>query len=279
MMNIKKWLYQATITLHKKSNTPKLDAEIILKFITRKSITWLKGFDDYLLSVKQVNQLNILLNRRALGEPIAYLIGEREFWSLPISVSNITLIPRPETEILVEQALLLLAKKNSRILDLGTGTGAISLAIAHERPDCTILGVDYKKQAVLLAKYNAQKIGVSNVSFIYSNWFSALKGHLFHMIVSNPPYIDANDEHLKQGDIRFEPNYALISAEQGLADLKIIISHSIKYLETNGWLLVEHGYQQGAKVRQLMKKNNFHYIKTHKDYNHHERITFGQKNN
>ncbi|WWO95221.1 MAG: peptide chain release factor N(5)-glutamine methyltransferase [Candidatus Dasytiphilus stammeri] len=278
-MNIKSWLNFAKSMLINVSTTPKYDVEVLLEFVTGQSLTWLKTFEDvYILNQSEAEKFKSVLKRRRNGEPIAYIIEKQEFWSLPLSVSPISFIPRADTEILVSEAILHI-KKNLTIsvLDLGTGTGAISLAIAVERPNCFILGVDNNKDTLLLAQQNAKKLNIQNVSFIYSNWFSELYDHNFHVIVSNPPYIDALDKHLQHGDLRFEPKNALISKERGFFDLKTIISNAAKYLKPSGWLLVEHGWLQGQDVRNLMRKNQFQKILTYFDYGKNERVTKGQK--
>ncbi|WWP00197.1 MAG: peptide chain release factor N(5)-glutamine methyltransferase [Candidatus Dasytiphilus stammeri] len=277
-MNIKNWVHFAHSSLTPYSETPKRDAEILLEFITGKSFTWLRTFDDiYILNPTDLQKLQSVLKRRMNGEPIAYITETQEFWSLSLSVSPRVLIPRPDTEILVSQTLLHLTNQVASVLDLGTGTGAVALALAVERPYSFILGVDNNQDALLLAQQNAKKLNIENVSFIYSNWFTEIHDQTFHVIVSNPPYIAPFDEHLQQGDLRFEPATALISKEQGLCDLKIIISHAANYLKYSGWLLVEHSWLQGKNVRNLMVNNKFKNILTYLDYSKNERVTRGQK--
>ncbi|WP_243078108.1 peptide chain release factor N(5)-glutamine methyltransferase [Pantoea sp. MQR6] len=274
-MDIRHWLKHAIATLCG-GDSPKRDAEILLSFVTGKSRSWLMAFDETLLNDQQLTQLDALLLRRAQGEPVAHLIGEREFWSLPLRVNDATLIPRPDTEILVEQALVRLPATPSRILDLGTGTGAIALAIASERPDCQVVGVDRIEAAVELAQLNAEQLGLSNASFSLSHWFRDLAPSRFNLIVSNPPYIDANDIHLGQGDVRFEPRSALVAEEAGLADLRTLIEQAPHWIAAGGWLLLEHGWQQEHAVRQLMIKNGYQAVATANDYGGNPRVTFGQ---
>ena len=207
---------------------------------------------------------------------MAHLVGEREFWSLPLYVSAATLIPRPDTECLVEQALARLPAAASRILDLGTGTGAIGLALACERPDCDVTAVDVMPDAVTLAQRNVARLGLTNVTVLQSSWFSALETRSFEMIVSNPPYIDEHDPHLAQGDVRFEPLTALVAANAGLADLDHIVTTSRQHLLPGGWLLVEHGWTQGEAVRALFTQAGYTAVETCRDYGGNERLTLGQ---
>ncbi|CCG87111.1 peptide chain release factor N(5)-glutamine methyltransferase [Erwinia piriflorinigrans] len=276
-MQIRDWLRAATAQLSE-SDSPKRDAEILLGLVTGKSRAWLIGFDDNVLDAAALKRLDALLARRAAGEPIAYLTGEREFWSLSLCVTPDTLIPRPDSEVLVEQALARLPGEPCSILDLGTGSGAIALALASERPDCQVVGIDRIPAAVALAQHNAARLGLTNATFMPGNWFSALDRRRFAVIVSNPPYIDAADEHLSQGDVRFEPASALVAGDNGLADIKIIAAKAGHYLADGGWLLLEHGWQQGERIRQILADNRFCQIATCQDYGGNDRVTFGQKN-
>ncbi|SLM63054.1 MULTISPECIES: peptide chain release factor N(5)-glutamine methyltransferase [Dickeya] len=274
-MSYQEWLQQAVSRLQG-SDSPKRDAEILLGQVTGKSRTFLLAFGETPLGVSELQQAEILLSRRINGEPIAYLTGIREFWSLPLAVSPVTLIPRPDTECLVEQALLRLPAYAANVLDLGTGTGAIALAIAHERPDCQLTGVDFQPDAVALAQHNAERLNIRNARFLPSDWFCALRGQQFSLIVSNPPYIDERDPHLSCGDVRFEPSSALIADDQGLADLRTITQQAGTFLLPAGWLLLEHGWQQGAAVRELLQLAGFEAIQTQRDYGGNERVTLGQ---
>ncbi|CAH0129856.1 Release factor glutamine methyltransferase [Erwinia aphidicola] len=274
-MQIRVWL-RAAIARLSSSESPKRDAEILLAWVSGKSRAWLIAFDDAQLDDSQLAALESLLARRAAGEPVAYLIGEREFWSLPLSVSPDTLIPRPDSEVLVEQALSRLPADPCAILDLGTGTGAIALALASERADCQVTGVDRIAAAVALATHNGAKLNLPNARFLQSDWFSALNAQRFQLIVSNPPYIDAADHHLSQGDVRFEPASALVASDHGLADIKTIASTAANYLADNGWLLLEHGWQQGEAVRQILRENSFCQVETCQDYGGNDRVTLGQ---
>lgn len=274
-MTFNQWLEQAIVRLTG-GDSPKRDAEILLGHVTGKTRTFLMAFSETELDAEQESRLNELLCRRLQGEPIAYLVGSREFWSLLLKVSPVTLIPRPDTEKLVELALERLPTIDCDILDLGTGTGAIALALGHERPDSSVTGIDYQAEAVSLAQDNADNLNINNVHFVQGDWFGPLNDAYFDMIVSNPPYIDESDPHLSQGDVRYEPNSALIAAQQGFADLDHIIEQAPEYLKPGGWLLLEHGWTQGEQVRALFKQRGFELIATHQDYGGNERVTLGR---
>ncbi|MEH6358868.1 MAG: peptide chain release factor N(5)-glutamine methyltransferase [Pseudomonadales bacterium] len=260
------------------SDSARLDAEVLMCHVLDKSRTFLYTWPERELTQAQFQGLQVLVERRLAGEPVAYLTGSREFWSLELDVSPDTLIPRPDTELLVEIGLELLplASAPQQVLDLGTGTGAIALALASEKPDWQFCGVDRVSEAVALAQRNQQKLQIANARFFESDWFSALGDEKFHLIVSNPPYIDNDDEHLQQGDVRFEPRSALVAGKQGLQDYQKIISEAADYLSDQGWLLFEHGYEQGAAVRDLLLANGFVDVQTRCDLAGHERATFGQ---
>ena len=288
-MNYKEWLAQAIEDLAQKNPTEnsKIDALVLLQHATGKSRTQILAFDDTEIDEKVRLKLTALLDRRLKGEPIAYILGEKEFWSLPLNVSKGTLIPRPDTEILVEKALQIALEKlqenppHFRILDLGTGTGAIALALASElssicqkqQISLEIIGVDLMSDVVALAQSNAERNKL-NVQFLQSRWFENITGQ-FDLIVSNPPYIDAQDEHLRQGDVRFEPLSALVANDAGYADLRHIIELAPSYLNSNGALLLEHGWQQGEKVRSIFQENHWEMVETVRDYGDNERVTLG----
>lgn len=284
-MNYQQWLSYAAKFLEKHLTSDpylnaKFDVNLLLQFVTKKSKSQLLAFSETELDEKTLQNLTTLLSRRAQGEPIAYIMGETEFWSLNLLVSADTLIPRPDTEILVEQALIRLPQKALvSILDLGTGTGAIALALAQELKKCgqklRVLGVDLISNAVTLAQQNAQRNQLPEVEFRQSSWFDNVD-EKFDLIVTNPPYIDPQDAHLNQGDVRFEPLTALIAEEQGYADLRYIIEQAPRYLNTQGWLLLEHGWQQGEKVRSFFQENLWEKVATVKDYGDNERVTLAQ---
>ncbi len=272
---------QRSAELDAVSDSARLDIELLLCHILQKNRTWLFTWPDKTLTTEQENLFNDFFARRKSGEPVAHIIGQREFWSLPLSVNNSTLIPRPDTELLVETVLELFAgdtpDQMRHCLDLGTGTGAIVLALASEKPHWQLLGVDQSADAVALAEQNRQQLGFTHVTIAQSNWFTQLAPQTFDVIVSNPPYIDPQDPHLEQGDVRFEPRSALIAEKNGLADIELIIQQSWNYLQMHGWLLLEHGYDQGTAVRDLLGARGFVQVETRRDLGGNERISIGRK--
>jgi len=259
------------------SDTVRLDVELILGSVLNKERTWLFTWPEYQLTDTEQLVFNQLFERRLQGEPVAHIIGSRGFWTLDLEVNKSTLIPRPDTEVLVETALRLSLSETAAILDLGTGTGAIALALASENPKWLVLAVDRVDQSVELARRNQTKLGLNNVTVQASNWFESIAtDKLFDLIVSNPPYIDPVDEHLSQGDVRFEPTSALVADQNGLADLMAITTAAPDFLIPGGWLMLEHGYDQGMAVRDLLVARGFSQVQTRKDYGDNERITFGQ---
>lgn len=258
------------------SDSPALDATVLMCHVLDKPRSYLLTWPERLIEPKQQLQFDALITKRVAGEPIAYLIGEREFWSLPLEVSTSTLIPRADTERLVELAIEKVSLLDGDILDLGTGTGAIALALASEFPSRKVLGVDLQLEAQQLATRNAKKLNIINAHFVQGSWFTPIEAsNQFACIVSNPPYIDKMDPHLEQGDVRFEPLTALVAEEKGLADLRHIADQSRKFLKKEGWLLMEHGFEQGEAVRDILAQYGYQFISTEQDYGHNDRVSLG----
>lgn len=264
------------------SDTAQLDAEILILHALRQDKAYLYAHSEEKLSPEQLQQFDQLIEQRKQGFPIAYLTGTREFWSLPLKITPDVLIPRPETELLVETALaapLKLCSTGSSInvADLGTGSGAIAIALATERPDWQITATDQSAQALALAKENAATHHCANIEFRTGSWYKALPNDTkFDMIISNPPYIGKSEPELQQGDVRFEPQDALVAEDNGLADITIIIQQAHHYLKPHGWLLLEHGYQQAEAVAKLLKTHGFHNIQHQPDLAGHIRVTIGK---
>ncbi len=258
------------------TESPAVDARALLCHCLDKPRSYLYTWPDREISDEQYMRFKELVSQRKQGNPVAYLRGYQEFWSLTLNVSAATLIPRPETELLVEKVLALNALPDPAICDLGTGTGAIAIALAKELPHATVLGVDAVPAAVALAKSNAKLNQVYNVSFKQSNWFSALQNKCFDILVSNPPYVETTSDYLHQGDVRFEPASALTSGVDGLDDIRLILTSAAKHLNQNGILLIEHGFNQGPAVADLFAQHKFSNIATFKDINNLDRITFGR---
>ncbi len=257
------------------SDSPRLDTEIFLCHVLEKPSSYLMTWPEKEMTPAQVQRFTGYLKRRQQGEPVAYILGTQAFWTLELEVSVDTLIPRADTEVLVETALNLFPENTPlRIADLGTGTGAIALALASERSAWEVWGCDRIAAAVDLAKRNQARLDLPDVHFVQGSWLAPLSGR-FDMIVSNPPYIDQDDEHLQQGDVRFEPMSALVAAEEGLSDIIHIIKTAPDYLREGGWLLFEHGYQQAVAVRKLFCDSGYEQVKTYQDYAGNDRVTVG----
>lgn len=255
------------------SSSARLDVELLLMHVLKKDRSFLYAWDNYELKETELEMFEKLFKERLQGKPIAYLLGKREFWSMEFLVNEHTLIPRPETEFLVEVALKYLPKK-ATVFDLGTGTGCIALAIKKERPDCQVIGIDKSLKSLEVARHNAQHLNLE-VEWIASDWFSNVKIKA-DVIVSNPPYLGKHDPHLRQGDVRFEPQSALISGVDGLQDIKYLIKQAKFFLNTNGWLFLEHGFDQGLTINSLLKKACYTNIKLYQDSNGLDRISGGQ---
>ena len=258
------------------SDTPELDAELLLAHVLGKPRSYLRTWPEREATAEQRDRFEQLLARRRKGEPIAYLLGNQGFWSLELQVSPDTLIPRPDTERLVEVALEVGPQGPARVLDLGTGTGAIALALAAERSTWQLTGVDRMAGAVKLAERNRHRLALGNARFLVSDWFSALADQRFELIVSNPPYIAEDDHHLRQGDVRFEPASALVSGSDGLDDIRLIIDAAPAYIEAGGWLLLEHGWQQAEAVRDLLVGRGFVGVQSWLDLSGHQRVSGGR---
>lgn len=258
------------------SPTARLDAELLLAAALGKSRSYLRTWPEHEPSAEQLAAFASMLERRGGGEPVAYILGHQGFWSLDLEVAPHTLIPRPDTELLVETALQLAPATPLRALDLGTGTGAIALALASERGGWKVTGVDRIAEAVELAERNRQRLKLSNAEFRLSSWFDALAGERFDLIVSNPPYIAAADRHLAEGDVRFEPMSALVAGADGLDDIRQIIREAPQHLQAGGWLLLEHGYDQAEAVHALLGATGFAAVESRRDLGGHQRISLGQ---
>ncbi|HWU97198.1 MAG TPA: peptide chain release factor N(5)-glutamine methyltransferase [Oxalicibacterium sp.] len=255
---------------------PQLELRMLLGHATKLSRVQMITQSGRSLKNDEIQRLNDLCARRMAGEPIAYLIGEREFFGLSLHVDPAVLIPRPETELLVELAMRYLPK-GGRVLDMGTGSGAIAVAIAHTRPDAVVTALDVSEAALAVARSNARDNNVT-MRLLRSDWFSALNGDdRFDLIVSNPPYIVAGDAHLSEGDLRFEPVDALTDHADGLSALRTICRHAPAHLERHGWLLMEHGYDQAAAVRQLLIDQGFEEVQSWKDLAGIERVSGGKR--
>ena len=253
-----------------------LEANLLLQHVLHVNRAWVITHEHDVLNADQQAEFQQRLKRRLDGEPIAYIVGFREFYGLQLKVSSATLITRPDTETLVEAALKKIPlDKVLHILDLGTGTGAVALAIAKHRNDCEITAVDQSSDALSVTLENAQSLNLNNLRLIESNWFLELQGEWFDVIVSNPPYIAQDDEHLKQGDLRFEPISALASGADGLDDIRKIVQDAPDYLKSNGWLMLEHGFDQADAVAALLKARGFSQIDHAKDIAGTLRVTFG----
>jgi release factor glutamine methyltransferase len=267
-------LQTALRELHATSSTPRLDAEVLVMHVCSLVRSALITRGHCVLTGDQQHRLETLIARRRHGEPIAYLTGTREFWSLEFSVSPATLIPRPETELLVEKALAHIPQDAEwTIADLGTGCGAIALALAKERPRCRVIATDISPQALEVARSNAMKFGLTNIEFREGNWFEPLNDMQLDIIVSNPPYVRANDPHLDQGDVRFEPELALAAGPDGLDAIRQIALSAREHLNPAAWVLFEHGWHQTAAIGLLLHQLGYRNIVCYPDLGGRDRIT------
>lgn len=263
--------------LHLEPTETRVDAQLLLQTSLKVNLAWLLAHANDAMQTNQYKNFQALLKRRLAGEPVAYILGSREFYGLDLMVTPDTLIPRPDTETLVEAALDKIPQLPLlRILDLGTGSGAIALAIAKHRQQASVTAVDASKAALEIAIKNAANLNITNIQFIFSNWFDKLTDEKFDVIVSNPPYIEQDDAHLTQGDLRFEPITALASGGDGLNDIRRIIDSCLIYLKPQGWLMLEHGYNQAELVADLMAHTGLTEITTLKDLGGNDRVTIAK---
>ena len=269
-------LKQATTRLAGTSPTPRLDAEILLAHALGHERSHILAHADEAPDAETTRRFENLLAARTEGQPVAYLTSKREFWSLELRVTPATLIPRPETELLVEQALERVPTGAAwPILDLGTGSGAIALALAGELPACRVTATDKSAEALAVARGNAEILGIRNVEFLAGDWFAPLANRRYRLIVSNPPYVEETDPHLLEGDVRFEPRTALAAGADGLDDIRRIVAAAPAHLETGASLLLEHGWRQGDAVRELLREAGFRSATTYSDLAGHGRVTGG----
>ena len=271
-------LHGAAENLRDVSENPRRDAEVLLGAVLACDRAYLFAYSDRAMDETAHDIFQHYIERRKRGEPVAYIIGKREFWSLLLEVNDSTLIPRPDTEMLVETTLQRCVKERATVLDLGTGTGAIALALASEKPGWHIEAVDLHADAVALATLNANNLALNNVRIYQSNWFAEVRANTlapdarFDLIISNPPYIAATDPHLARGDVRFEPHSALIAADDGYADLFFIAEHARDFLCDNALLLLEHGFEQADKMRNYLQQLGYVAVQTVSDYGGNDRV-------
>ena len=277
MLTIKSVLQEAQIKLEKISESPALDAELLLAFCLNKNRSYLFTWPENTLDEAQKTCFEQLITKRLDDYPIAYLLGKKAFWTLDLIVTPDVLIPRPDTELLVETALKKISHiENPKILDLGTGSGAIALALAYERKDANITACDYSAKALKIATKNAKNNHLEGrITFIESDWFSSINDYDFDLIVSNPPYIAPDDPHLAQ-TIRHEPQQALVADDAGMNDIKIIITNTKNHLKKGGWLMIEHGYDQSQITLDLLTQNNFENAKNYLDIGGNPRLSIAK---
>ena len=252
-----------------------VDANVLLAYVLQCNQTHLLTWPEKQLTVEQQQQFEQAVEQRKNGKPVAYITGQRGFWSLDLQVNEATLIPRPDTECLVELALDKI-QANQTIVDIGTGTGAIALALAAEQPSTSLFACDFSAAALVVAQQNAKLNNIDNVQFLHTDWLTSFAENSIDMVVSNPPYIEADDPHLQQGDVRFEPLTALASGEDGLDDIRQIVKQASYCLKPQGWLLIEHGYHQSEQVQELFAQAGFVEVTAHQDFGGNDRVVQGQ---
>lgn len=274
--DVKTLLKSTASLLQTVSQTPRFDAEILLAHLLQKPEIFLHAWPDYVVDDNTANRFFALIEKRRMGWPVAYLTGIQPFWSLDLTVNQSTLIPRPETECLIELALSKLHRNTAyQIADLGTGSGAISLALAKELPDSQIFATDISEAALDVARLNARKLNINNVQFFQGSWCDALPRLDYDVIVSNPPYVARHESQLLSIETQFEPDTALFSDENGLKAIHAILTQALSYLKSGGFILIEHGFSQGKQVRAMFKDKGFTCVFTERDYSNHERVTGG----
>ena len=277
MVSISQSIDQACQLLGNTSTSPRIDAQVLLCHVLQCNTAYLATWPGKNLSASQDRSFNALIRKRLTGMPVAYLIDEKEFWSLKLKVSQDTLIPRPETELLVETVLSMFQREEQLdIIDLGTGTGAIAIALASERPDWKVTATDISGEALAISKHNAERHSIKNITFITSDWFGSLGSQTFDIVISNPPYIAEHDTHLEEGDVRFEPQNALVSGNMGMDDILKITEQSTEHLNDGGWLVMEHGYDQKKLVSDCLHGSGFISITQKNDLSGNPRLTIGQ---
>lgn len=275
MNNIAQQLKLATKQLSNSSDSAYLDAEVLLCYVLDKQRAYLRTWPERELNAKQLKQFQQLTKKRYKGIPIAYLTGSREFWSRDFFVNETVLIPRADTELLIELSLALIQQQSLALLDLGTGSGIIGITLAAECPAIDVTATDFSKAALAVAQQNAQNLQVTNVTFKHSDWFTNIPQKPYQLIISNPPYIAEDDLHLQQGDLRFEPITALSAPQSGLAAIRQIIEQSRDFLSKGGYLLIEHGYQQQAAVQAIFEEYAYQQVIGHCDLGGQPRVTTG----
>jgi release factor glutamine methyltransferase len=278
-LSIKALLTEASGSLQTISDSALLDSEILLSLALNANRSYLRAWPDRPVEAEQLKRFLLLLQERQKGTPIAYITGVREFWSREFYVTPDVLIPRPDTELLIDLCLKLMPadKPTVKIIDLGTGSGNIAITLAAERPNAEVWASDSSPAALLIAQRNAKKHTIYNIRFYLSDWFASIPENQFNLIVSNPPYIAPQDAHLKQGDLRFEPHSALSANEHGLEAIKNIADAARHYLEPGGHLLIEHGYNQEQSVRLIFEDFNYQNVFNYTDLSGQPRVTYGQK--